>query len=227
MSSTFLSNLNLLTQSLSFSTPPCKYYSDLEFRDGCSRLDSKDNFKIFHLNIRSLNANNTKLYQFMAALNFPFDAIILSEIWSFNISMYSNLFLNCNFFYALLKNSSIGGVGVFISNSFKVTRRDDLIQNFCFSNNSADILFLEITKNNFKCLLGNFYRHPSSNISQFTSNLELIFQSVLFRKFKSCCFLVGDLNVDLLKYDTNNEVSRFVDLLISFNFSRYLFFLPV
>ena len=106
---------------------------------------------------------------------------------------------------------------MFVNNSFTVSQRDDLISNVAF-NSSAEILFLEITKPNFKCLLGSFYRHLSFIISQFTSNLELVFQSLLFRKFQSCCILSGDFNADLLKYDSNNEISRFFDLLISFNF---------
>src|SRR6267154_4333915 len=218
MTASFLSNLNLIAQTLSFTSPSCKYFSDFEFRDGCVRHDAYENFKLFHLNIRSLNANHDKLFQYMAALNFPFDIIILSEIWSFNIDTYKRLLPDYNFYYILPNISSIGGIGVYLKKSFTAVIRDDFRLTFPCPNNSAEILFLEVVKNDFKCLIGCFYRHPSYSISQFTTYLELTFQSALFRKFQECCFLAGDFNVDILKYDTNHEVSRFVDLLISFNF---------
>ena len=79
-------------------------------------------------------------------------------------------------------------------------------------------MFLELCSKNFRCLLGSFYRHPNSSISLFTTNLESIFQSQTFKKFQSCCIWAGDYNLDILKYDTNKEITRFIDLIISFNF---------
>ena len=114
MSATFLDNINQLAQTLCLSSPSCNYYSDSEFLSASSRLDTKNYFKIFHMNIRSLNANNAKLFQYIAALNFPFDAMILSEIWSFNISLYTNLFPEYTFFHVLPSSSAIGGIGIFV-----------------------------------------------------------------------------------------------------------------
>src|SRR5437867_5207852 len=138
-----------------------------------------------------------------------------------NISMYSNLFPNYSFHYTLPKYSSIGGVGIFVHKSFTVIERDDL--NFpTASHDYAELLFLEISKLNFHFLIGGFYRHPNCNTSDFSSNLECIFQSLPFRKFKFNCLLAGDFNLDLLKYDSSNDINNFISLLTSYNFLPYL-----
>jgi hypothetical protein len=41
--------------------------------------------KIFHLNIRSLNANIDSLKQLLVLLDVAFDVIVLSEIWAYNL----------------------------------------------------------------------------------------------------------------------------------------------
>src|SRR3989442_3175103 len=83
---------------------------------------------------------------------------------------------------------------------------------------STEYLFLEIAKDNLRYLIGGFYRHPSSNISDFCSKLENLFQSQSFRRSKLTCILAGDFNVDLLKYDTHSDVANFIDILVNYNF---------
>src|SRR6267154_267671 len=223
MSSPIIDNLKLYLQSSSLSSastlPPCNYYTEHEFQDGYNRLDRRaENLSVFHLNIRSLNANHSKKFQFIAALNFPFDVMFLSEIWTYNISMYSNLFPDFNFYYRLPLNSSIGGVGAFIHKSFTVIERKNISFKHTSSDGLAELLFLEISKLSVNCLLGGFYRHPSTNISQFTSSLETLIQSSAISRYKSHCFLIGDFNVDLLKFKMQHEVSGFLDMLINYNF---------
>ena len=67
--------------------------TDDEFNLKYSNMPSeKIEVSVFHLNIRSLNANNSKLVQYLSMLNFSFDVLILSECWSYNIQYYSNIF---------------------------------------------------------------------------------------------------------------------------------------
>ena len=115
---------NYLQSIVSLSTssfPNCNYFSESDltyeiaityeieatFPAGQGEFNK---LSIFHLNIRSLNANHEKLFQLMALLKFPFDIIALSEIWSFNISMYSSLFPDYNFFTVYQKHRPLGGL---------------------------------------------------------------------------------------------------------------------
>ena len=38
------------------------------------------------------------------------------------------------------------------------------------------------------------------------------------KKLTTDLFFIGDFNIDLIKYDSNNEISRFLDMLLSYNF---------
>src|SRR6201995_848030 len=135
--------------------------------------------------------NHSKLLQLMITLDFNFDATILSEIWAYNISMYQNLFPNCNFIYALPENSSVGGIGAFIHNSFALTVRDDLKLNCPTSDNAAESLFIELSKNSYHCIIGCVYRHPNNNIAKFPNCLETIPQAPTIQRCTIECFLIG------------------------------------
>ena len=89
----------------------CNYYTTSEFQNQFNANSSCHELTIFHVNIQSLNAHNHSLVQLMESLTIKFDIIILSEIWSYNIDLYSNLFPNYNFIYSLPLDSNVGGVG--------------------------------------------------------------------------------------------------------------------
>ena len=92
-SSSFLNNI--VNQ---FALPDCKYYTNDEFNSNFSKVPKVNKLSLFHLNIRSLNANKDKLVQLLASVNNPFDVIVLTEICVYNIDFYSNLFPDFNFF---------------------------------------------------------------------------------------------------------------------------------
>ena len=214
----FNSYISSLTST--FSAPvECKYYSEQEFnarfQDRCNNLY---NLSLFHVNIRSLNANHLKLQQLFLTLKCNFDIIVLSEIWSFNVTMYYNLFPEYNFYYVLPNNSCIGGIGAYIHSSFTVTESNDLISNLSNTNSVHEYLLLELNRGDYRCILSNFYRHPNQPIESFTNFLESIFQTSLFLGNQVDYLVVGDLNIDLLKYDKNSDICNFIDMMISYNF---------
>src|SRR6266516_2148307 len=105
-SSDFISYLSSISSSTSPSSSfDCKYFTEQEFNARCSKFtDENIKLSLFHINIRSLNANKFKLQQLLISINLKFDIIVLSEIWSYNVAMYKNLFPNYNFFYVLPEN---------------------------------------------------------------------------------------------------------------------------
>ena len=90
------------------------YVTDMEFYNKVYMLK----LSVIHFNIRSLNCNHRALCQFLELLVLKFDVIILSEIWSVNIDFYHNILPGYSFHYDLPKDSQVGGVGVYISDSF-------------------------------------------------------------------------------------------------------------
>jgi len=91
-----------------------------------------------------------------------------------------------------------------------------------FSDRLFESLFVEITLDNSKILIGNVYRpnsgHPNlTQTEQFAQSLE-IFSNIANQIANSNVptRIVGDFNVDVLKYNSNPQVTEYVDLLFSF-----------
>jgi len=55
----------------------------------------------------------------------------------------------------------------------------------------------------------------------FTNNLELFLQSDLVRKISDDIFFIGDFNIDVLKFDSNREILKYLDMLLSYNYLPY------
>jgi len=94
----FISNVEIDTNQLNFD-----YLTETEFNNKyASKLDNGSiSLSVFHLNIRSLNSNHRKLCQFLQLLCIHFNIIVLTEIWSTNITFYCNILPGYNFHYSL------------------------------------------------------------------------------------------------------------------------------
>jgi len=75
------------------------------------------------------------------------------------------------------------------------------------STDDFETIWVEISNNKDKIMLGVVYRHPNRNF--------LAFQDELFstsNKLSSCncpCYILGDFNIDLLKINSNSSVAYF------------------
>jgi hypothetical protein len=78
------------------------------------------NLLLLHINIRSLNANYNSLLDLLATYDSKFDIILLSEIWSTNISFFDNVFLHYNFVPVTPANQHAGGVACLVKNSISI-----------------------------------------------------------------------------------------------------------
>ena len=94
-----------------------------------------------HLNIRSLNKNCSELYHFLHLLDHDFDVVVLSEIWSYNISFYRNLLPNYTLFL-ICKQFVIYVVGCtqLVHQNVTVIRISQLISRKCAEYRSSILL---------------------------------------------------------------------------------------
>ena len=172
------SSVNLTNAINSFTSshaiPTCGYIDNEEFLVQHRQfLDiAQNNFSVFHMNIRSLNANKDKLVLLLSTLKDPFDVIVLSEIWVFNLNFYANLFPNHNFYFSLPDSSTVGGIGAYVHKSFSVTIHTLPIPNHLSLD--CETLVLEISKNKKTSVISGFYRHPSPSISNFNEFIEFL-----------------------------------------------------
>ena len=105
-----------------------------------------------------------------------------------------------------------GGVGLFVSENITFNVRDDLS---VFIPHIYESLFIEIDtseNNHDKNIIGLIYRpntQPKADIDIFSSTLQDIMD--IINNEKKSCLLMGDFNIDLLKYNLHNKTNDFVD----------------
>ena len=170
---------------------------------------------LLHLNIHSLNAKLDEFCHLINNIEVKFDVVILSEIWCTNINFFSNVLPNYTFHYELPVHSKVGGVGVFINKALTYNLRADLHLRSTVDN-KVENLWYDITKNKQKFIIGGIYRHPCNNISEFTDILDGTLGKIVSKK--TPCIIAGDLNVDLIKADTNNAINDYLTCIITNNF---------
>lgn len=171
----------------------------------------------FHVNIRSLNANNEKLTEYLYTLNNDIDVIVLSEIWSSNIDFYNNLLPEYVFFYRVPLRGKAGGVGIFVRNTLSPTINEKLnMINVC---DAFECLWLNIKHGDSYYLIGGVYRHPNYSILSFCENFQVYLNTIPSSKK---CVICGDFNINLLQYGTDNNVNFHVDMMLATNFLPYI-----
>ena len=84
-----------------------------------------------------------------------------------------------------------------------------------FNCDSFEIVWVELDNGNAKnFLIGCIFRHPSSDINILLDYFNLLFPKLTNKQI----FLMGDFNIDLLKYHSNTPVKDFVNALLSNNY---------
>ena len=68
--------------------------------------------------------------------------------------------------------------------------------------------------NNFLC--GCLYQHQNTDTAKFMEYIESTLTKI--DKNKYAAFLMGDFNIDLLKYESHNHLNDFINPLVSHSF---------
>ena len=92
-----------LSQEEHFKSLDSTYYTTEHFVNKF-KINTDVELSVFHLNIHSLNSKQFAFCTFMNLLQFEFDVIILSEIWSHNIEFYHNILDGFSLFHDLPVN---------------------------------------------------------------------------------------------------------------------------
>ena len=104
----------------------------------------------------------------------------------------------------------MGGASIFINSKHNFIHRTDLNIN----TTDCDSIFIEITDKN--TIVGLIYKPDYVDYKDFVSELETALDTITKEKKRG--FIMGDFNIDLLKYDHNHQVNTFVNLMYSYSF---------
>ena len=103
--------------------------------------------------------------------------------------------------------TTAGGVGLYISQELDFIRRRDLE----LSDNGVESCWVEITKKLKNIVVGCIYRHPSKDCGNFHNALKEQLCN-LNNKGKEV-FVLGDININFLNHNRDNQTSDYVDML--------------
>lgn len=101
--------------------------------------------------------------------------------------------LNYYFIYTYRHDRCGGEVGFYIRNDTKFTIRNDLK----IVSNSFEPMFIKVMNNHRPAIIGVIYLPPNTSPGTF---IDLSNQIDMILSTKNICFLLGDFNIDILKY---------------------------
>ena len=175
-----------------------------------------ESFSVLHVNIRSLNKNFEKLKLLLSKIYYSFKFICLTETWCKDEHLENNSNYHLNNYTAIHQerksNKKGGGVCCFVHNSIIYKKIIDIRIN----DEDTEALSIEIINTKTKNLIiTNVYRPPNGKIKPFKN----FFKELVSKNKRSgkILYIVGDLNLNILDYETNNKVKNFFNLIFSFN----------
>ena len=189
-----------LVNSLGLLVPDCKYY----FPDTPEYILSPSHakgFSVIHLNICSIPRNlDTFIDQCISPLRWRFDAIGFCETRLNNdIEHLYDIPLYTKFCNNHSRNS--GGLALYLLDTYDGNVRLDLM----YQEESIESLFVEI---GCDFVVGVVYGRPNKNPGEFLEKFHDILERLKVERRK--CYIMGDINLDLLKWETNIAVSDLV-----------------
>ena len=182
-----------------------QYYSYSELNNIKPSLCN--DLKLMHHNIRSLPANTDHFHAMLNLIQFDYDVICLTECWlNTNIVKLYEI-ENYKSFHSL---RPIGKRGGGISMYIRKELQCKIISNCTISNEIIESLFLNITIDSRRIIIGVIYRPPKCDTSQFINKLNNIY-SLLNIKNSDELIICGDFNFDLLNYHNHNGTTDFLN----------------
>ena len=151
-------------------------------------------------------------------LNLKFDCICLSEVWSINLKSYQSIFQDYIPFFVEPIDNKVGGVAMFVKNDYKVCEMNELKIPYS-SKVRVEDLWVEVT-NNFgeKHMVSVIYCHPKGNVKLFTEHFEKSLSKIENNRFIKHSISTGDFNVDLIKFDLNNNTNEYLNTVLKNSF---------
>ena len=189
----------------------CNYYDEPQFNELCSLMPA-NMFSSFHLNIRSLPCNYDSFLHYLSSLKHDFSVMALTETWLTEDSKEIYKLPNYNSAHHVRKNRKGGGVSLFVRSDYDFKTRDDLSMGTGMSEMESMFIELQVTGEK-NIIVGAIYRPPDSVTNDFIEGLLCLLDRVNYEK--KYCFILGDFNLNLLKYKSDTHVEDYLNVLYS------------
>ena len=192
--------------------------------DELNTLASKEHphTSIIHMNIRRLAKNKGNFLGLLSTLNLEFDIIILTEVGDDAEHYINDNFLpNYDAFLDTPRGNKYGGTAILVKEGYgSATIRDDLkMTKSCTCPNCVfENTWVEIKSKGDALVIAAVYRHPNGDVGHFVTDMDNALSHI---PKHTNCFLVGDMNIDLLKFE-NDMTFNYYSTLSEHNFMPYI-----
>ena len=195
---------------LMLTIPTSNYYSISQINNSVAKAGPKA-ISMFHCNIRSLQKNLALLEDFLYSLDKRPEILAITET-RLNANSVCNVDLLNYELYHTDSPTSAGGAAIYITKTLKSIPRPDIK----FNMQLVESCWVEISPCNGKAplLIGSIYRHPGANIEEFTKQLDDLIK-ILQNRYQ--LYILGDMNIDFLKYNHHAQTEEYLDMLHSNN----------
>ena len=199
----------------------CNYYDENEYSHKFKNLKNLSmlslTFKAFPQN--SMNSENFCCFSIL--LHAHQILYFCKKLGRFLILLISRYIIILPYIqFTCRENRQGGGVGLYFKNGLqiKIIKEKSIFLEFIIETIVAEV----ILPNNKKSVVVSIYRPPTSHptlsqADQFEQFLELF--TNLISDLQNCyndLYILGDLNIDVLKYDSYQPAQDYVDLLFSY-----------
>ena len=210
-------DFQFFTSSQYLEGTKCDYYLEDSF---ISKISSNTLYEgqlsLYHMNCRSLPKHFDSIQLYLDSLSFKFPFIGFSET---RITEAKEDLYNLDGYFPIheyREHRSGGGVSLFVQNDVPFTRRADLE----YFDSEMESIYIEFDKSVFSTksnvILALIYRMPDSNVETFTERMDNTLNTII-RKEKKLFYLMGDINVCLLKSDSHRASTAMLDMFYSYN----------
>ena len=177
------------------------------------QTDNTEAIKLLHINCRSINKNFTQIKNLLSSCH-PITALAVSETWLSTATQDIHQIPGYTFISSPRVIKTHGGVGIYVNELLHCFKRTDI----SIMTSYLECLFIEIPQSNRRSLLiGCIYKAPNADNALFNMHmLEIII--VIQSGSAKLTFLLGDYNLDLLKYQSNGAIADFLNNMISHSF---------
>ena len=183
--------------------PPSNHYHQSELK---AVLDSTETgLSIMFHNIRSIPNNLESFFiQHLVSVQSNLQIIGLSETRLTDDIEHMYTISGFNLF-TTNRNRQGGGVALYIKQNIKCK----IISDMCMKTDTFESVFVEYIVDSRPETVGVIYRRPNSDISSFIELLADLLN--IIKSTKNICHIIGDFNIDLLKYESSKYVQNFVN----------------
>lgn len=200
---------------------PDNYFCDLCLRDSdyitCDEYVSaisslpRQGLSLMHVNCGRLDSHFAQLTYTIQFLQLKSAVVALTETWTTTNTETNYPIPGYNSIIKSRTDRAGGGIALYVTDDLKFKRRDDM----CFDiPGICESIFIEIDVENI--LVGCIYRQPNSDVFAFNAALDTVLGKI--NSSKQTCYITGDFNLDLIKYNAHLPTADHVNSIFAHSF---------